>query len=98
MGYLPVPFLSVSATAQNLTTLLGLTQRTYLSQLTLRAQTTNAGTVFVGGSGVTTTVYGFSLSPGTSYTFGPFGHFPLNTDDIFLVGTSGDDVEVVATS
>lgn len=89
---------SISGSAQNVRSLLGLIDRSYYSQITIKAEDANAGKVYVGGSGVTSTAYTLYLTPGSSYTFGPFPHFPIHSEEVFLVGTPGDFAQIVGVS
>lgn len=64
--------------------------------VTIKAKTTNAGKVFVGGSGVTATDdgtgNGFALNPGDAISL------PVSTTDgVFIIGTLNDIVYVIGS-
>ena len=86
--------ISISTSPQTIHALLSLVSRQYYSQLTIKAFDDNVGNVFVGKSGVSSSAYIVRLTPGSSYTWGPFSHRPLNSEEVYIVGSSGDDVEI----
>lgn len=70
-----------------------LTSQALINGVVITAATTNAGNVFVGGSGVTTTDTGsgsgYKLQPGQSISFGV-----TNCSAIYIIGTAADIVYV----
>lgn len=87
---------SISASPQNITTLRSLPMIRHYVQLSVKASQSNAGNVFVGDSTVSSTSYAALLTPGSSYTFGPFGGTRIvNSSEVYIVGTSGDKVQLV---
>ena len=73
-----------------------LTTQALANGVLIRAKATNAGTVFVGGSGVTAptdgTGNGFALTPGESVSLS------VNTTaGVFVIGTANDIVYVIGS-
>lgn len=85
--------LTVQAVARNITTLLASLNgvREFFSEGVLRADVANAGTVWIGGSNVTTTTnqMGF-IRAGDALTLNL--NIFMTTDQIYLIGTPADKV------
>lgn len=93
---------SVTTTAQSLTTLLSLTSATRIvfKQLSVRINPASANTIYWGGSAVTNVPANAkgalvaATTPG--FTWGPADYLPTgNTDDVYFVATTGTTVMFV---
>lgn len=86
---------TITTSALNLTTSLSLSPRIFYNHLVVRADSSNAGTVWFGKSGVTAIAnqVGF-LEPGDAVAVDLVGAF-INTDEIYFVGTSNDKIYVL---
>jgi hypothetical protein len=81
---------TVTGTAATLTSLLGYTAKLHFSHIAIRADITNAASVFIGKSNVTTATNrcGF-IRAGEAFEIALEGMW-TDTDQIFLVGTASD--------
>lgn len=89
---------TVSGTAQNLTTGLGMATRRFFSDFTLRASATNGGTVYFGKSNVTTSANQLGFLQAGDAWGGDLTQKFISSDDFFVVGTPGDVVFVTIIS
>lgn len=85
---------TVTSTAQNLTTLLGLATRKFYSTLVLRAAVANTADIGIGKSDVTTTTnqLGF-LQAGEALTVDIQGF--ISTDDLYLIAASSQTAHIM---
>ena len=87
--------ITITVTAQSMTTGLSLSPRLSMSTFALRADKANVGDVWVGKSNVTITTNQLGyLRPGEALTIDLNGKY-INTDDIFFIGTNADKVYVL---
>lgn len=84
---------TVTSTAQNLSTLLGLGEKKFLSTLVIRADTANTADIFYGKGNVTTSAnrLGF-LQAGEALTVDI--HSFTNTDELYLIAASDQNLFV----
>ncbi len=88
--------ITLSGSAQSLSALLGLVgARRYYSYLKLTHEIGGAGLAYGGGSGVLSTNYSWFLTQGSSIQYGPFMNHRFNSDELYIVGTSGDKMQVL---
>jgi len=88
--------LSITGTAQNLTTLLGLPERKWFCELSIRALDTNVDKIWVGRSNVTTVANQLGYIRAAEAIDTSLSNAFVNTDDLYLVGTPGDVAYAVA--
>ena len=88
MAWLPKQY-TMTASAAQLTTVLGLSSKRYIKQLNIKNQSGAANKIYLGGSGVTNVPAnaGAEISADTAWTLGPLLEALVTTDDIYLVGT-----------
>jgi hypothetical protein len=89
-------------TKANLTTIIGSARQEY-RQLDVRADTSNAGVIYIGLTGVSATAAFVQLAAGESWGINPQaftapagGDFKIQPDDIYIVGTDVADQAFVA--
>lgn len=89
--------ISVTGTAQNLTTLLGLPSAVFISGFQIRADITNTDIIWVGKANVTATTdqLGF-IQAGEALSQDTIRGFH-KTDEVYLIATSGTQVAYVIT-
>lgn len=87
----PTPAVPITGQQAVTAAAVALPSRTLLNGIVIKAKPSNAGTVFVGGTGVTTTYdgtgTGYPLVAGEAMSFAV-----ANLNSIFIVGTAGDVV------
>jgi hypothetical protein len=83
-------------------TILGTTRQEY-RQLDVRAKADNAGVILIGATGVGAATAWVELSPGESWGLNPQaytapagGDFKIQPENIFVIGTDGNDQAYVA--
>lgn len=82
---------AIAASAQNLTTLLGLSAKAYAQRITVKNAAGAGAIVYLGNSDVTNVPANahIELSAGQSYDFYSSQGWQANTDEIYAVGTVG---------
>jgi hypothetical protein len=84
---------TLTTSAAKLTTILGLSQPKYISQLILTGTTGNTAKAYFGHSNVTNVpaAAGGEIGAGAVVdVVSPSGAHPVNTDEIYIVGTAAD--------
>ena len=83
-----------STAAVKLTTVLGLTNQDYVSTLVIRAGASNTGTVYWGGSDVTTSANrGGYLAQGDAVGIDIINKY-FGTDEVYFVGAQNDIIHI----
>src|SRR5262245_38315885 len=68
---------------------------TQIQEISFKAPTGNAGTVYIGNSNVTTAANALiELPAGSGFTSGPFDNGPVNAEDYYVVGTANDKLYI----
>jgi hypothetical protein len=82
-----------ASTLKTLNTVLAAAKVKHFKQLSLRAAKSNTGTVFVGGSTLTTAGVGAGivLDAGESFTIGP-ADLTMDFRDAYIIGTDGNQI------
>jgi hypothetical protein len=92
---------TLTTSAQKLSTALGLASDVPVRKITVQPGSANSGVVYIGGPGVTTSVFGFRLEapvatiPSAPFVFEDASSPALSLGDFYLVGTSNDTVTVL---
>ena len=85
---------TVTASAVNVTTALGMAQKIHCKCIQIQGKTGNTGITYIGASNVTNApANAMAQVPATStWTSGYNDGSPINTDEVFIVGTAADVV------
>lgn len=87
---------TVTASAVKLTTALGLSAGVPCTNIDVKASSGNAGTTYLGGSTVTAVPANarIALAAGQTWSSGPVPQHIINTDELYIIGTTNDVVFV----